>query len=87
MKFPYGISDFREIISQGYFYCDRTGCIPLLETGKYLLFIRPRRFGKSLLLSTLFNYYDIARADEFERLFGHLAIGKNPTPLHNSYLV
>jgi hypothetical protein len=87
MRFPYGVCDFHKIVTQFFFYCDRTGCIPLLEKGEYLLFIRPRRFGKSLLLSTLFNYYDIARADEFDTLFGHLAIGKNPTPLHNHYLM
>ncbi|MEM7533337.1 MAG: AAA family ATPase, partial [Chloroflexota bacterium] len=50
-------------------------------------FLRPRRFGKSLWLSTLMNYYDIAKTDDFERLFGHLAIGQNPTPSHNSYMV
>jgi hypothetical protein len=33
------------------------------------------------------NYYDVAKADEFERLFGHLAIGQNPTPKHNQYFV
>ena len=33
------------------------------------------------------NYYDLARAGEFEQLFGRLAIGQNPTPLHNQYLV
>jgi hypothetical protein len=33
------------------------------------------------------NYYDIAKADEFDKLFGHLAIGKNPTPKHNQYMV
>jgi hypothetical protein len=87
MKFPYGICDFKEIVIQGYFYCDRTGCIPVLEQGKYQLFIRPRRFGKSLLLSTLFNYYDVAKATEFDQLFGHLEIGKSPTPLHNHYFV
>jgi len=87
MKFPYGVCDFKEIVMQNYFYCDRTGCIPLLENGKYLLFIRPRRFGKSLLLSTLFNYYDVASVDEFDRLFGHLEIGRNPTPLHNRYFM
>jgi len=87
MKFPYGICDFKEIVTQGYFYCDRTGCIPMLEQGKYQLFIRPRRFGKSLLLSMLFNYYDVAKAAAFETLFGHLEIGKNPTPLHNRYFV
>jgi hypothetical protein len=65
MKFPYGICDFKKIVSQDFFYCDRTGCIPLLEKGEYLLFIRPRRCGKSLLLSTLFNYYDVASSDEY----------------------
>jgi hypothetical protein len=87
MKFPYGICDFKKIITQGLFYCDRTHLIPELEKGDYLLFIRPRRFGKSLLLSTLLNYYDVAKADEFKSLFGGLAIGKNPTPLRNQYFV
>lgn len=87
MKFPYGICDFKEIVTKGYFYCDRTDRIPLLERGKYSLFIRPRRFGKSLLLSMLFNYYDVAKADEFDAMFGHLHIGKNPTSLRNQYFI
>jgi len=88
MKFPYGICDFYQIITENYYYADRTDRIPLIEeAGKHLLFLRPRRFGKSLLLSTLENYYDVAKADEFEKLFGHLAIGKNPTQRHSSYFV
>ncbi|MGD9975540.1 MAG: AAA family ATPase, partial [Desulfatirhabdiaceae bacterium] len=87
MKFPYGICDFKKIVTQGFFYCDRTGCIPLLEKGEYLLFIRPRRFGKSLLLSTLFNYYDLASIGHFDQMFSNLDIGKNPTPLHNRYFI
>ncbi|CAK0744846.1 hypothetical protein CCP3SC15_1320008 [Gammaproteobacteria bacterium] len=88
MKFPYGMSDFSSLIEEQYFYQDRTDRIPLLETtGKQLLFIRPRRFGKSLLLSMLEHYYDLNRAGQFETLFGQLAIGKNPTPLHNRYVV
>ncbi len=88
MKFPYGISDFRKIMTKGYFYCDRTDRIPMLEnTGDYLLFLRPRRFGKSLLLSMLANYYDVARKDQFQEIFGHLKIGGNPTPLHSQYLI
>ncbi len=88
MKFPYGISDFYQLITEDYFYVDRTGRIKLLEeSGKQLLFLRPRRFGKSLWLSTLENYYDVARTDQFESLFGRLAIGQNPTPLHNQYFV
>nr|VFK32123.1 MAG: Predicted AAA-ATPase [Candidatus Kentron sp. MB]VFK35083.1 MAG: Predicted AAA-ATPase [Candidatus Kentron sp. MB]VFK76214.1 MAG: Predicted AAA-ATPase [Candidatus Kentron sp. MB] len=88
MKLPYGISDFDTLIMEGYHYIDRTDHIPLLETtGKQLLFLRPRRFGKSLLLSMLENYYDINKADRFETLFGGLAIGQAPTEERNRYLV
>ncbi len=88
MRFPYGIADFQTIIAEGYFYVDRTDRITLLENaGKQLLFLRPRRFGKSLWLSTLENYYDLARAEDFERLFGGLKIGQNPTPLRNRYFI
>ena len=81
MRFPYGMADFQAIITEGYFYVDRTDRIRLIEeAGKQLLFLRPRRFGKSLWLSTLENYYDLARADDFERLFGGLKIGQNPIP-------
>ena len=88
IKFPYGISDFQNIISNNFYYVDRTDRIPLIEeAGKQLLFLRPRRFGKSLLLTMLENYYDVAKAEQFEALFGKLAIGKNPTTLHNQYFV
>jgi hypothetical protein len=88
LKFPYGESDFYALITENYFYVDRTAAIRQLEdAGKHLLFLRPRRFGKSLLVSMLENYYDVAKASEFEKLFGHLAIGKQPTPKHNQYFV
>ena len=88
LKFPYAISDFEKIITREQVYIDRTQHIRFVEDwGDQLLFLRPRRFGKSLWLSTLMTYYDLAKADDFERLFGHLAIGQEPTPLHNQYLV
>jgi len=87
IKFPYGIADFYKIITKGYFYCDRTDKIPFLEQSESQLFIRPRRFGKSLLLSMLENYYDVAQKDHFDTIFGNLAIGKKPTPLRNSYYI
>jgi hypothetical protein len=88
MRFPYGLADFRKIRDEGYYYVDRTDRIALLEeAGSQLLFLRPRRFGKSLWLSTLENYYDLARAADFERLFGGLKIGQNPTPLRNRYFI
>jgi len=88
LKFPYGLCDFYRLQTENYFYVDRTAHIREIEDfGNQLIFLRPRRFGKSLLLSMLENYYDVAKAAEFERLFGHLAIGKNPTPKHNQYMV
>jgi len=86
--FPYGEADFYLLVMENNFYVDRTAYIRLLEEkGRTLLFLRPRRFGKSLLLSMLENYYDVKKAAEFERLFGHLAIGQDPTPRHNRYFV
>jgi len=88
LKFPYGVREFEKLNEQGYLYIDRTRHIPFIEGwGEEILFLRPRRFGKSLWLSTLMDYYDVAKVDDFERLFGELAIGQNPTPLHNQYLV
>ncbi|MBO0611445.1 AAA family ATPase [Thiothrix fructosivorans] len=88
IRFPYGISNFHAIRTEGYLYLDRTQHIPLLEeAGKQLVFLRPRRFGKSLLLSTLANYYDIKTADQFDTLFSGLEVGRNPTPEHNRYLI
>jgi hypothetical protein len=78
--FPYGIADFRAIAEDGALYIDRTDRIaPSRRLGRQLLLLRPRRFGKSLWLSTLENYYDLARADAVRALFGHLKIGQAPT--------
>jgi hypothetical protein len=88
MKNPYALSNFESIRLEGYEYIDRTSRIPLTENvGKYLLFLRPRRFGKSLWLSTLKNYYNIAKADRFDQLFSGTWIYNNPTKLHNQYFV
>jgi hypothetical protein len=66
---------------------DKTRLITLLEKYKNPVFLRPRRFGKSLWCTTLAYYYDINEKDNFEKLFGHTAIGKNPTPWHNRFMV
>ena len=88
MHFPYGLSDFSKLIEQDYWYLDRTDRLADIEAaGDQLIFLRPRRFGKSLLLSMLEHYYDLARTDQFETLFGRLAAGRDPTPLHNQYFV
>lgn len=52
IQFPYGNADFYKIITRGYYYVDRTNCIPVIEDIKEaLVFLRPCRFGKTLLLS------------------------------------
>jgi len=53
----------------------------------YIFFLRPRRFGKTLFISTLEHYYDCASNEEFDRLFGDLYIGENKTELANSYYI
>jgi len=69
-KIPYGISSYKTIRQENYYYVDKTRYIPQLEeTGKFLFLIRPRRFGKSSLLTVLESYYDIVRKDEYGLLF------------------
>jgi hypothetical protein len=87
--FPHGVSSFEQLVAQGYIFVDKTPYIEKLEIEKqkFVSFLRPRRFGKSLFLSMLEHYYDILYKDRFQELFGKYYIGKNPTPLANSYRV
>ncbi len=89
MKVPYANCDFADIRKREYFYVDKTPFIPHIENTNenHLIFLRPRRIGKSTLISTLESYYDIALADKFDELFGGLWIHENPTPGKNKYLV
>ena len=58
LKYPVGIQTFSEIIKEGYIYIDKTKLIHELVTEKKYVFLsRPRRFGKSLLMSTLESYF------------------------------
>ncbi len=88
-KLPYGISNYEELITDGYYYVDKTMYIEKLENTpeKRIIFLRPRKFGKTLFTSTLENYYDILKVDKFSALFSETYIGKNPTKLKNSYSI
>ncbi len=89
-KIIYGESNFRKVkINNDYLYIDKTEYIEKLEktNESFLIFLRPRRFGKSLFLSTLQYYYDENSADEFEAMFHNTYIGANPTPLKNSFRI
>ena len=83
----YGVSDYAQIRRKNAWFVDRTAKIRDLEMVAYAVFLRPRRFGKSLFVSILEAYYDIRYADRFEELFGGTDIGANPTEEHNKYLI
>jgi hypothetical protein len=89
IKIPYGQSDFETLRRENYFYQDRTEFIEKLEnwSSKYPVFLRPRRFGKSLFISALHHYYGLEHKDKFPVLFDNLYIGQHPTKLANSYMI
>ncbi|CAG8832221.1 44825_t:CDS:2, partial [Gigaspora margarita] len=81
---------FVDLKQRSGYYLDKTHFISKIENlnAQAILSLRPRRFGKTLFLSTLSSYYDIKnQGDQFKQLFGDLFIGKNPTPLASSFLV
>lgn len=87
-RLPYGINDFEAVIEQNQYYVDKTMYLPLLENQpSNIIFIRPRRFGKSIFLSMLHAYYDCSKKEKFQTLFGDLWVGKHPTPLQGRYQV
>ena len=89
LKMPYGISNYEKIVNNGYYYVDKTMYIEKLENlaETSIMFLRPRKFGKTLFTSVLENYYDKNKADKFNELYGKTYIGKNPTELKNSYCI
>ena len=87
-QIPYGVADFETVMNQNLYYVDKTMYLAELEKQpRNLIFIRPRRFGKSLFISMMRAYYDKSKADRFDSLFGSLWIGSHPTPLRNYYQV
>ena len=83
---PYGVANFEQVRSENRYYVDKTMYLPLLEeASNYLFLIRPRRFGKSVFVSMMQAYYDIAKADRFDTLFNGLWIQEHPTPLKNAF--
>ena len=87
MTIPYAVANYSEIMEKGYYYVDKTNYLPLLEKHKAPVFLRPRRFGKSLLCSTLYYYYERTQASHFQELFGSTWIGRNPTEKQGQMIV
>ena len=78
-KLPIGISDFKKVIKNDYYYFDKTNLIEsILNDGSEVkLFTRPRRFGKTLNMSMLRYFFDVKNKDENRRLFEGLNISKS----------
>lgn len=78
-KLPYGISNYEKLIDDGYYYVDKTKYIEKIEkmTNPTIMFLRPRKFGKTLFTTTIKYYYDINEKEKFEKLFGGKYIGND----------
>ena len=87
VKIPYGEADFKTLRYENYIYVDKTEYIKKLENYKKAIYVRPRRFGKSLFTSMISYYYDIKEADNFEKLYKGLYIYDNPTENKNNYYI
>lgn len=87
IKIPYGESDFKTLREENNIYVDKTMYIEKLENYKKSIYVRPRRFGKSLFTSMISYYYDISEKENFEKLYKGLYIYENPTEKKNSYYI
>ena len=88
-KLANGVSNYRDLVMENRIYVDKTMYIEKLEnlSDKTIMFLRPRKFGKTLFTSVLENYYDKAKKEEFDMLFANTYIGKNPTLNKNKYSI
>ena len=86
-RIPYGESDFQRIRRNRWLYVDKTRFVRRLEQERFVFLIRPRRFGKSLWVSLLENYYDRFWSGRFEATFAETDIGRNPTGEQSRYVV
>ena len=77
-RIPIGLSDFKELIEEDFYYFDKTKFIDevIKDGAKVKLFTRPRRFGKTLNMSMLKYFFDIREAEENRKLFKGLYIEK-----------
>lgn len=83
----YGIANYEEIVQKNGYFVDKTIYIEKLEQVTNPVFLRPRRFGKSLFCRMLECYYNINKKHDFDRLFGHTYIGQHPTGKQNQFII
>lgn len=83
----YSEANYAAIVRDHGYFVDKTAYVAQLEQVRNPVFLRPRRFGKTLLCSILRHYYDLNTADQFETLFGHTWIGQHRTGRQNQYII
>jgi len=83
----YSTANYAEIVRKNGYFVDKTHYISELETIQNPVFLRPRRFGKSLWCSIQRYYYDLNYAEHFNTLFRHTWIGQHPTGNQNQFIV
>jgi len=85
---PLGVKEYRDLQRDRMYYVDKTKYISVMEqTAKFLFFTRPRRFGKSLFVTMLKEYYDILAQDRYEKEFKDTWIYNNPTSERGQYQI
>ena len=88
LKIPYGISDYKTLKEENYYYVDKTMYLEKLEDiGRVLFYLRPGRFGKTLFTSMLYYYYDVNSKDNFKTLFKDTYVYNHPTKNKNNYYI
>ena len=88
LKLPYGITDYKKLREMNYYYIDKTMYLEELENTKdVIVYLRPRRFGKTLLTSMMYYYYDINSEYLFDDLFKETYIFNKPTGNKNNYYI
>jgi len=88
-KIPYGITDYKSLITENYYYVDKTMYLEKLEnlSNKNIVYLKPRRFGKTLFTSMMYYYYDINSINLYDDLFKDTYIYNNPTLNKNNYYI
>lgn len=83
----YGNANYADLVQKNGYFVDKTEFIAKLELVENPVYLRPRRFGKSMFCSLLRYYYDLNEAERFMALFGDRWIGQEPTGNQNQYLI
>jgi hypothetical protein len=86
-RIVYGSANYADLVQKQGYFVDKTEYIAKLDLVENPVYLRPRRFGKSMFCSLLHYYYDLNEAARFSELFGETWIGQHPTGKQNSYLI